>query len=98
MTTKEELTEIVKKIHGMVKTFPIGTAQVCHDVVYCFLEVMASYQEWVNDMQKTIVDLDADIKRMKNTIEFQQRKLFERNGGAVAEDKPRIILPSEVKE
>ena len=96
MATKEELTATVKKIQGMVKSFPIGTAQVCHDVVYCFLEVMASYQEWINDLQKTIVGMEADIKRMRNTIEFQQRKLFERN--PQMDVKGRIILPEGVKE
>ena len=66
----------------MVKEFPDATPQVCHNVVSYFLEVMMGYQQWVQQLQETVVSQDMDIKKMQKTIDLQTetiKKVFENN-------------------
>lgn len=98
MTTREQITLVMNELQKLVRDFPKETPPICHAAVQNFLEVVAAYQEWTNELQKMIVSLDADNQRMKKTVEFQGKKLFERKKEEAAEvSTPKLILPDSMK-
>lgn len=79
---KEELQKNIDRIRGMVADFPKDTPQICRLVVDYFIELLMGYQEWVQELQKTIQQQDADLQKMQKTIEIQVeslRKQFQNN-------------------
>lgn len=82
------MNQAISKLQRMVADLPPDTPQSARLVIDYFLEVCLGYGQWVIDLQKTILLQDADIKRLRSTVEIQVKKIQELS-------RPRLVLPHD---